>query len=95
MSNPYKLSLSGATAALALSFGMTAVYAHAQDPAGSAPGAEAPAPPSVDTDKDGKPDAWDRDANGIADAWDTDGDGKPDKFDDDGDGKPDSKKPTR
>lgn len=53
-----------------------------------------PPPPSIDTDKDGKPDAWDRDANGVADAWDADGDGKPDTFDDDGNGKPD-KKPTR
>lgn len=48
-------------------------------------------PPTIDTDGDGKADAWDRDGNGIADAWDTDGDGKPDLFDDNGDGKPDQK----
>lgn len=46
-------------------------------------------PPTIDTNKDGKPDAWDRNNNGVPDAWDTDGDGKPDRFDDDGDGKPD------
>lgn len=46
-------------------------------------------PPTIDTDKDGKADAWDRDANGIPDAWDTNGDGKPDLLDNNGDGKPD------
>ena len=57
--------------------------------------AEKPAPaPTIDTDMDGKADAWDRDANGRPDAWDINGDGKPDIFDDDGDGKPDDKKPT-
>jgi hypothetical protein len=50
--------------------------------------------PTIDTDKDGKADAWDRDANGLPDAWDVNGDGKPDLFDDNGDGKPDDKKPT-
>jgi hypothetical protein len=46
-------------------------------------------PPTIDSNQDGKPDAWDRDANGMADAWDTNGDNKPDLFDDNGDGKPD------
>ena len=92
MSNPYKLTLTGAATALALSFGLAGVSASAQDAAKAAgPGAEESVPPSVDTNKDGKPDAWDRDANGVADAWDTNGDCTPDKFDDDGDGKPDAK----
>lgn len=45
--------------------------------------------PTIDTNGDGKPDAWDRDGNGTADAWDTNADGKPDVYDNDGDGKPD------
>ena len=49
---------------------------------------EIPAP-TIDTDGDGKADAWDRSGNGQPDAWDTDGDGKPDLLDDNGDGKPD------
>ena len=48
--------------------------------------------PTIDTNGDGKPDAWDRDANGVADAWDIDGDGKPDLLDNDGDGRPDGEK---
>jgi hypothetical protein len=47
---------------------------NAQAPEGSVP------PPTIDSNEDGK-----------ADAWDVNGDGKPDKFDDDGDGKPDDK----
>ena len=54
--------------------------------------AKPPPPPTIDTNCDGKADAWDRDANGIPDAWDVNGDAKPDVFDDDGDGKPDDKK---
>lgn len=57
----------------------------AQAPEGSVP------PPTIDSNEDGKPDAWDRDGNGTPDAWDVNGDGKPDKLDDDGDGKPDDK----
>jgi hypothetical protein len=57
------------------------------------PANEAASPATLDTNNDGKADAWDRDGNGAADAWDTNADGKPDKFDDDGDGKPD--KPSR
>ncbi len=49
-------------------------------------------PPTMDTNGDGRPDAWDRDSNGVADAWDTDNDDKPDALDNDGDGKPDMKK---
>jgi hypothetical protein len=48
--------------------------------------------PTIDTNGDGKPDAWDRNADGKADAWDLDGDGAPDAVDDDGDGKPDVSK---
>jgi len=46
-------------------------------------------PATIDTNGDGKADAWDRDGNGQPDAWDTDGDGAPDKVDDNGDGQPD------
>lgn len=49
-------------------------------------------PPTMDTNADGKADAWDRDGNGVVDAWDTDGDSKPDALDNDNDGKPDAKK---
>jgi hypothetical protein len=51
--------------------------------------------PTIDTNGDGKPDAWDRDGDGRADAWDRDGDGKPDTIDEDGDGKPDPAQPTK
>ncbi len=61
----------------------------AQAPEGTVP------PPTIDSNEDGKADAWDRDANGTPDAWDVNGDGKPDKFDDDGDGKPDDKAMTK
>jgi hypothetical protein len=54
--------------------------------------AKSPPPPTIDTNKDGKADAWDRDTNGIPDAWDVNGDAKPDLFDDNGDGKPDDGK---
>jgi hypothetical protein len=49
---------------------------------------EIPAP-TIDTDGDGKMDAWDRDGDGQPDAWDSDADGKPDLLDDNADGKPD------
>jgi hypothetical protein len=49
-------------------------------------------PPSLDSDSDGKLDAWDRDANGVPDAWDVNGDGQPDQMDDNGDGKQDDLK---
>ncbi len=51
-----------------------------------------PPPPTMDTNKDGKADAWDRDANGVPDAWDVNDDGKPDLLDNNGDGKPDEEK---
>ena len=51
-----------------------------------------PPPPTIDTNKDGKADAWDRDANGIPDAWDVNDDGKADLFDNTGDGTPDEQK---
>lgn len=57
----------------------------APPPEGSVP------PPTIDSNEDGRPDAWDRDGNGVPDAWDVNGDGKPDRFDNDGDGKPDDK----
>ena len=44
----------------------------------------------IDTNGDGKPDAWDTNGDGKADAWDTNGDGNPDAVDADGDGKPDA-----
>ncbi|MGL5839818.1 MAG: hypothetical protein ACRCY3_15100 [Sphingorhabdus sp.] len=56
----------------------------------AAPASDKPVPPpTIDSNQDGKPDAWDRDANGMADAWDVNDDGKPDLLDDNGDGKPD------
>lgn len=51
-----------------------------------------PPPATIDSNKDGKADAWDRDANGIPDAWDVNDDGKPDLLDNNGDGKPDDPK---
>jgi hypothetical protein len=54
--------------------------------------AKTPPPPTIDTNKDGKADAWDRDGNGIPDAWDVNDDGKPDLLDNNGDGKPDEDK---
>lgn len=62
--------------------------AESQMPANSVPEKAVP-PPTMDSNRDGKADAWDRDANGKADAWDVNNDGKPDIFDDDGDGRPD------
>lgn len=49
----------------------------------------APAPATIDSNGDGKADAWDRNTDGKADAWDTNGDGRADAWDDDNDGKPD------
>jgi hypothetical protein len=58
----------------------------------AAPAPDKPPPPTIDTNNDGKADAWDRDANGMPDAWDVNGDGKPDLLDQNGDGKPDDSK---
>ena len=73
------------TAAGILSIHSASVAQSAPTPEGTVP------PPTIDSNEDGKADAWDRDGNGIPDAWDLNGDGKPDKFDNDGDGKPDEK----
>jgi len=62
--------------------------------AGGDKGKHLPAP-TIDTNGDGKADAWDRNGDGKADAWDRNGDGKPDAHDDDGDGKPDVLKPGK
>jgi hypothetical protein len=77
-------------AALTLLLPFTIAVAHAEEPAAID---QLPAP-TIDTNHDGKADAWDLDANGTADAWDTNADGKPDAFDKNGDGKPDSE-PTK
>lgn len=53
-----------------------------QDPTMSPPTTTEQAPPAtIDSNGDGKMDAWDRNGDGKADAWDTDGDGQPDKAD--------------
>lgn len=80
-----------AAMALILPFAVGAV--HATEPTKTASPADTPTPPpTIDSNGDGKPDAWDRDGNGKADAWDTNGDAKPDLFDNDGDGKPDAER---
>lgn len=63
--------------------------------AAEAPPQQAPAdgthhstPVPVDTNGDGRADAWDRNGDGKADAWDLNADGAPDAWDEDGDGKP-------
>lgn len=84
-------------AAFALIAPLTLGVAYAQDSQMSpeaAPAQKAATPAAtMDTNGDGKADAWDRDANGVADAWDTNGDGAPDAVDDNGDGKPDAASP--
>jgi hypothetical protein len=86
------LSLMAAVTALSFAGGAYAQNAPAPTEKMTAPAPEGTVPPpTMDTNEDGKPDAWDRDANGIPDAWDTNGDGKPDLMDNDGDGKPDDK----
>ena len=85
-------------AAFALILPFTAGIAIAAETPGAAPQdkvAAQPGPATIDSNSDGKADAWDRDGNGAADAWDTNADGKPDQYDTDGDGKPDSARPTR
>jgi hypothetical protein len=104
---PLRLMSKAALATLTLPFALGTAHASVPTkdtaPAASAatpgaPSASTRSPSSsaagVDTNADGKPDAWDRDANGRADAWDTNGDGKPDTFDADGDGKPDGAAPA-
>lgn len=77
-------------AALALILPFAFGTVHAAEPPASAE--EPVPPPTIDSNGDGKPDAWDRDGNGAADAWDTNGDAKPDLFDNNGDGKPDAER---
>ncbi|MGB5077573.1 MAG: hypothetical protein WBO17_08850 [Sphingorhabdus sp.] len=86
----YTVSSVFAAAALSLATTANAVpvlaaFGKVPDPASQS---ELP-PPTIDSNQDGKVDAWDRDANGVTDAWDVNGDNKPDQFDNDGDGKPD------
>jgi hypothetical protein len=88
-------AISVVTAITALSFGglanAQAAPSQSEPTTAPAPDGQVP-PPTIDSNEDGKADAWDRDGNGKPDAWDTNGDGKPDAMDDDGDGKPDAKK---
>jgi hypothetical protein len=100
MSKPFPRVATALALTLILPFAAGAI--HAAEPAKPAVKGEMQAPvkppppaipaPTIDTNNDGKPDAWDRDANGLPDAWDVNSDGKPDLFDDNGDGKPDDKK---
>lgn len=84
MSQKQKWVASAVVSALAVfTVHSAAVAQMAPAPEGAVP------PPTIDSNEDGKPDAWDRDGNGVPDAWDVNGDGKPDRFDDNGDGKPD------
>ncbi len=99
MSKPNNRVANAFVLALILPFSAGMVHAAQTSPAQpkadkmAAPAAEKPAPPpTIDSNQDGKPDAWDRDANGMADAWDVNDDGKPDLMDDNGDGKPDDGK---
>jgi hypothetical protein len=73
MSQSYKW----VTTALLGTVGTVTFYGAAFAQPAPAPEGSVP-PPTIDSNEDGKPDAWDRD-------------GKPDRFDNDGDGKPDDK----
>lgn len=75
-----------------LPFAFTAAQAQDTAAAGT-PQAGGGSAPTIESNRDGKPDAWDRDGNGTPDAWDTNADGKPDAYDADGDGKPDGASP--
>ena len=70
----------------------TAAFANAGGATAGAPGdvAQAQTPPTIDSDGDGRPDAWDGNGDGKADAWDRNGDGQPDAWDRNGDGQPDA-----
>lgn len=82
-------------AAMALVAGLSTGSAVASESAagGGEKAKQVPAP-TIDSNGDGKADAWDRNGDGKADAWDRDGDGKPDAHDDNGDGQPDTPKPA-
>jgi hypothetical protein len=85
-----RVALSLTSAALVLTCAGTSFAAKPDDKQADATASDKSIPaPTIDTNEDGKPDAWDRDANGTPDAWDINGDGKPDAVDDNGDGKPD------
>jgi hypothetical protein len=90
------LSLTSATFMLAFAGSAQAAKPDTKEPsapAGKAAASDGQVPaPTIDTNEDGKPDAWDRDANGTPDAWDVNGDGKPDTMDNNGDGRPDEDK---
>ncbi|MEE9433375.1 MAG: hypothetical protein V3V15_03960 [Sphingorhabdus sp.] len=92
MSKPFNKVAISSLAALALAL-PAAAAAQVDTQTGEEKTQEIP-PPTIDTNGDGKMDAWDRDANGVPDAWDTDGDGKPDALDNDGDGRPDEPVPA-
>ena len=93
MSNMHKYIVTGLFGAAALiTVPSPASSAEPQKPAAHdrAPAQDKTDAPTIDTNGDGKPDAWDRNGDGKPDAWDTNGDGKPDVFDNDQDGKPDA-----
>jgi len=77
------------TVGLGFSVAANAATSQAEEKAKDRMAAEIPAP-TIDTNGDGKADAWDRSGNGKPDTWDTKGDGKPDIWDRSGDGKPDA-----
>jgi hypothetical protein len=86
--NTLKVALITAASLAFVSWSGSAISAEVSAAEATAPENKIPAP-TIDTNKDGKSDAWDRDADGKPDAWDINGDGKPDQLDNDGDGKPD------
>jgi hypothetical protein len=103
LNTPLKVALSICTAMAIAAIPGTAIAAGKQAKADDKmsadkaspekPASDKPTPtPTMDTNKDGKPDAWDRDGNGVADAWDVNGDGQPDQVDNNGDGQPDDGK---
>ncbi len=79
-----------AVAALALTTGAQAEPEKKEQPTATSKPARGFPPATIDSNGDGKPDAWDRNGDGKPDAWDKNGDGKPDAVDNDGDGAPDA-----
>lgn len=94
MSKPKHRPKHQVAAALALFFVLpfAAGLVRAAETAPPAPIPDKPPPPTIDTNNDGKADAWDRNGDGLPDAWDVNADGLPDLLDDNGDGKPDDKR---
>ena len=75
-----RVAFSTVTAIAALTLSGTAIAQMGPSDQPSAPKPEKVVPaPNIDTNGDGKPDAWDIDGDGKPDAWDKDGDGKPDE----------------